>query len=66
MNGWLPCRSTLVNILREKFADMNLTYSIGGQISFDVMPKVRLSTKHGHDGYLSPLRSLGMNSTDDT
>lgn len=25
--------------MREKFAHMNLTYSIGGQISFDVFPK---------------------------
>jgi len=27
-----------VGILREKFADLGLTYSIGGQISFDVFP----------------------------
>jgi len=32
-------RSTLVGILKEKFADLDLTYSIGGQISFDVFPK---------------------------
>lgn len=31
-------RETLVSILREKFADHGLTYSIGGQISFDVFP----------------------------
>ena len=27
-----------MNQLREKFASYNLTYSIGGQISFDVFP----------------------------
>ncbi|KUJ22361.1 eukaryotic phosphomannomutase [Mollisia scopiformis] len=31
-------RETFVAILREKFADLGLTYSIGGQISFDVFP----------------------------
>ncbi|KAG0651008.1 Phosphomannomutase [Hyphodiscus hymeniophilus] len=31
-------RETFVGILREKFADLGLTYSIGGQISFDVFP----------------------------
>ena len=30
-----------MGILREKFADLNLVYSIGGQISFDVFPQVR-------------------------
>lgn len=29
----------MVNTLREEFADLDLTYSIGGQISFDVFPK---------------------------
>lgn len=33
------CRPKFVEILKEKFADLNLTYSIGGQISFDVFPK---------------------------
>jgi phosphomannomutase len=32
-------REKLVNTLREKFAHLNLTFSIGGQISFDVFPK---------------------------
>jgi phosphomannomutase len=32
-------RQTMVEILSEKFKDLNLTYSIGGQISFDVFPK---------------------------
>ncbi|EWC44639.1 phosphomannomutase [Drechslerella stenobrocha 248] len=31
-------RETLVGLLREKFAHLNLTFSIGGQISFDVFP----------------------------
>ena len=34
------CRPKLVKILQEKFAHLNLTYSIGGQISFDVFPQV--------------------------
>lgn len=28
----------MVAVLREKFADFGLTFSIGGQISFDVFP----------------------------
>lgn len=31
-------RPKFVEVLREKFAHLNLTYSIGGQISFDVFP----------------------------
>lgn len=31
-------RENLVNALKENFADFGLTYSIGGQISFDVFP----------------------------
>ena len=31
-------RETFVSKLKEKFAEFNLTYSIGGQISFDVFP----------------------------
>jgi len=31
-------RAAFVNVLREKFADYGLTYSIGGKISFDVFP----------------------------
>jgi len=31
-------RAMMVEILKIKFADYNLTYSIGGQISFDVFP----------------------------
>ncbi|KZP01632.1 eukaryotic phosphomannomutase [Calocera viscosa TUFC12733] len=32
-------RAAMVKILQEKFADYGLTYSIGGQISFDVFPQ---------------------------
>ncbi|KAL9686667.1 hypothetical protein QQ045_031060 [Rhodiola kirilowii] len=32
-------RPTMVSILREKFAHLDLTFSIGGQISFDVFPR---------------------------
>jgi phosphomannomutase len=32
-------RKDMVSKLREQFADYNLTYSIGGQISFDVFPE---------------------------
>ena len=31
-------RKTFVEALKSQFADYNLTYSIGGQISFDVFP----------------------------
>ncbi|KAJ7675466.1 eukaryotic phosphomannomutase [Mycena rosella] len=31
-------RATFVKVLQEKFADYGLTFSIGGQISFDVFP----------------------------
>jgi phosphomannomutase len=31
-------RKTMVTKMREEFADLNMTYSIGGQISFDVFP----------------------------
>lgn len=32
-------RKTMVAKLKEEFADLNLTYSIGGQISFDAFPQ---------------------------
>jgi len=32
-------RSSMVQAMKEEFADLNLTYSIGGQISFDVFPQ---------------------------
>jgi phosphomannomutase len=32
-------RKTMVAKMKEEFADLNLTYSIGGQISFDVFPQ---------------------------
>ncbi|KAI0871037.1 eukaryotic phosphomannomutase [Hypoxylon argillaceum] len=31
-------RATLIEKLKEKFPDLGLTYSIGGQISFDIFP----------------------------
>ena len=31
-------RQNMVEAMRKEFADLNLTYSIGGQISFDVFP----------------------------
>jgi len=31
-------RSTMVEAMKQEFADYNLTFSIGGQISFDVFP----------------------------
>ena len=31
-------RTTMVQALKQEFADLNLRYSIGGQISFDVFP----------------------------
>jgi len=31
-------RAKLVDLLKKEFADMGLTFSIGGQISFDVFP----------------------------
>ena len=35
-------RATMVRVLQERFASFGLKYSIGGQISFDVFPLVRL------------------------
>eukprot|EP00529_Nitzschia_sp_RCC80_P027616 CAMPEP_0113451354 /NCGR_PEP_ID=MMETSP0014_2-20120614/6296_1 /TAXON_ID=2857 /ORGANISM="Nitzschia sp." /LENGTH=251 /DNA_ID=CAMNT_0000342709 /DNA_START=50 /DNA_END=805 /DNA_ORIENTATION=- /assembly_acc=CAM_ASM_000159 len=31
-------RETMVEAMKKEFADLNMTYSIGGQISFDVFP----------------------------
>mmetsp|Transcript_7827 Transcript_7827/g.13191 ORF Transcript_7827/g.13191 Transcript_7827/m.13191 type:complete len:252 (-) Transcript_7827:168-923(-) len=31
-------RTTMVSVMQERFKDMNLTFSIGGQISFDLFP----------------------------
>lgn len=36
----LLCRQKFVAALKERFPDLDLTYSIGGQISFDAFPKV--------------------------
>merc|ERR1711865_1048535 len=49
-------RAKLIDILKEKFADMNLHYSIGGQISLDVFPKGGDKTAPGgnvHEIYAS-------------
>ena len=35
----LQVRETMVAKLKEEFADYNLTFSIGGQISFDLFPQ---------------------------
>lgn len=32
------CRATMVKALKEAFPHLDFTYSIGGQISFDVFP----------------------------
>lgn len=32
-------RENMVAAMKKEFADLNLTYSIGGQISFDVFPQ---------------------------
>jgi phosphomannomutase len=32
-------RKTMIDLMRTEFADLNLTYSIGGQISFDLFPQ---------------------------
>lgn len=32
------CRRKMVEVMKEKFGDLGLTFSIGGQISFDVFP----------------------------
>lgn len=32
-------RAKFVEVLREKFSDYGLTFSIGGQISFDIFPR---------------------------
>ena len=70
-----PCPATrrkkFVGILREKFAHLNLVYSIGGQISFDVFPQVssccpshhrflKLSARHLRELLLTYLRSASV------
>eukprot|EP00835_Amoeboradix_gromovi_P001628 NODE_78_length_23131_cov_0.599427.p10 type:complete len:203 gc:universal NODE_78_length_23131_cov_0.599427:7579-6971(-) len=49
-------RQTFVNKLKEKFSDYGLTYSIGGQISFDVFPigYLLILTQMGQDLLLTP------------
>lgn len=33
------CRKKFVEVLKQKFGHLGLTFSIGGQISFDVFPQ---------------------------
>lgn len=35
-----PCRKKMVEALKEQFRHLDLAFAIGGQISFDVFPKV--------------------------
>lgn len=35
----LACRKKFIAQLKGKFGDLGLTYSIGGQISFDIFPQ---------------------------
>lgn len=35
----LKCRKNFIATLKDKFGDLGLTYSIGGQISFDIFPQ---------------------------
>ena len=35
----LKCRKKFIAALKDKFGDLGLTYSIGGQISFDIFPQ---------------------------
>jgi hypothetical protein len=37
-------RKPMVEAMRKQFEHLDLTYSIGGQISFDVFPKVTSPT----------------------
>jgi len=38
-DGETKVRAKFIEVLKKKFADYNLHYSIGGQISFDVVPE---------------------------
>ena len=61
-------RKTMVGILREKFAHLGLTYSIGGQISFDVFPKVValcITLPKAYQWCLLCIWELGLNSCTD-
>lgn len=43
-----PHRTKMVEVLKDKFAEYGLTYSIGGQISFDVFPQVGATPPAAH------------------
>lgn len=46
----------MVEVLRKEFAEYNLTYSIGGQISFDVFPQVRRRSSSSGDTAAGSIR----------
>ncbi|CAF2619605.1 unnamed protein product [Rotaria sp. Silwood2] len=55
-------RRTMVNHLQEKFSDMKLYFSIGGQISFDVFPEgwdKRYALKHLENDNISNVYFFG-------
>ncbi|EJU03614.1 eukaryotic phosphomannomutase [Dacryopinax primogenitus] len=55
-------REAMVNVLREKFADYGLTFSIGGQISFDVFPNgwdKRYALRHVEDEHFDEIHFFG-------
>ena len=55
-------RKQFVNVLREKFADYGLTYSIGGQISFDIFPHgwdKTYALNHVKDGGFTEIHFFG-------
>jgi phosphomannomutase len=60
-------RKTMVEKMREKFADLDLTFSIGGQISFDLFPKgwdktycLRYVSRHSLPPSLPPSLSFSL------
>ncbi|TFK39411.1 phosphomannomutase [Crucibulum laeve] len=58
-NGY---RKALVSVLKEKFPDYGLTYSIGGQISFDVFPNgwdKTFALKHVEDEQFEEIHFFG-------
>lgn len=52
-------RETMVKVLQEKFADYDLKFSIGGQISFDVFPRGTSSSRDGHFPHFTCITRLG-------
>ncbi|EPT00923.1 hypothetical protein FOMPIDRAFT_1060049 [Fomitopsis schrenkii] len=55
-------REAFVKVLREKFSDYGLTFSIGGQLSFDVFPKGWDKTyclRHVEDEHFTEIHFFG-------